>query len=63
MGEARCRGTFEERKAQAIKAGRSKGKRTFKQNPRFILPPLDPYGLMALLGLRERQPTKGNRRR
>lgn len=35
MGEARRRGTFEERKAEAIKAGRVKNVKTKRRNKDF----------------------------
>lgn len=49
MGEARRRGTFEERKAEAIKAGRIKTPAPIKTMPR--LPDDGPLDFAALLGV------------
>lgn len=66
MGEARRRGNFEERKAQAIAAGRVKGEKTFVQKSSTALSHLgmmlDATALMQLLGVRERGTTRAKRR-
>lgn len=67
MGEARRRGSFEERKAQAIEAGRVKGVRTVKQKVSNaidgIASLLTLQALIGLLGSGARGVTKHNRKR
>lgn len=66
MGEARRRGSFEERKAQAIEAGRIKGSTTLRQKGRAAVNNmaslLDSIGLMALLRARGRGSSRAGRR-
>lgn len=66
MGEARRRGSFEDRKAQAIEAGRIKGEPTFRQKisaaNNHLGALLDVPSMLALFGVRERTLARARRR-